>query len=66
MPTPTRSWEQARVVAYVAAYTKEMAAAAETIAFLTEADRGGMPMSARRPASLGAPPPPQAKRQRTG
>jgi len=66
LPAPTRTWEQERVVAYIAAYTKEMAAAAETIAWLTEADRGGMPMSARRPPSLGAPPPPHAKRQRTG
>jgi len=44
---PSRSWEQERVVAYVAQYTKEMAASVEVIRRLTAADDGsGPPMNA--------------------
>jgi len=34
LPTPERSWEQARVVSYIAQYTKEMTEAARVIALL--------------------------------
>ena len=45
LPTPARSWEQERVVGYVAQYTKEMAGAVETIRRLHAADSGeGPPM----------------------
>ena len=46
LPAPSRSWEQERVVAYVAQYTKEMAAAQDVIRRLTAADMGGPPMNA--------------------
>ena len=45
LPTPERSWEQDRVVGYVAQYTKEMAASVEVIRRLHQADSGeGPPM----------------------
>ena len=47
LPVESRSWEQERVVAYVAQYTKEMAQSAEVIKMLTAADHG-----------LAQPPPP--------
>ena len=47
LPVESRSWEQERVVAYVAQYTKEMAQSAEVVKMLTAADHG-----------LAQPPPP--------
>ena len=44
LPAPARTWEQERATAYVAAYTKEMAAGAEVLERLTAAERGGPPM----------------------
>jgi len=44
LPAPARSWEQERIVAYVAQYTKEMAAAQDVIRRLTAADAGGPTM----------------------
>ena len=45
LPTPNRTWEADRVVAYVAQYTKEMAASVDVIRRLTDADHGGPPMN---------------------
>ena len=50
LPTPSRSWEQERVVAYVAQYTKEMAASVEVIRMLTAADRAPPPPPTQGPA----------------
>jgi len=61
MPAPNRTWEQDRLVAYVAQYTKEMAGAADVIRRLTAADHGGPPINtsiASRPCVL------DTKRQR--
>ena len=58
LTAPSRSWEQERIVAYVAAYTKEMAASAEVIRRLEAADRGGPPMNAPEPSG------PEPKRAR--
>jgi hypothetical protein len=44
LPAPTRTWEQERINAYVAQYTKEMAASVEVIRMLTAVDAGGAPM----------------------
>ena len=52
LTAPSRSWEQDRVVAYVAQYTKEMAASVEIIRRLTAADAGGPPMN---PPGLAGP-----------
>jgi len=41
LPAPTRTWEEDRIVAYVAAWTKEVAASHEVIRMLTAADRAG-------------------------
>jgi len=66
-PAP-RSWEQERVLAYVAAYTKEMAAATDVIRRLTAADNGsGPPINPPESAGPHAPPAaelPDAKRAR--
>jgi len=43
LPTPSRAWEVDRVVAYVAQYTKEMAASLEVIRMLTAADHAPPP-----------------------
>lgn len=62
-----RSWEQDRVVAYVAQYTKEMAASVEIIRRLTAADDGtGPPMNVvvAGPANVQASGAVAAKRQR--
>jgi len=53
-----RGWEAERLLAYVAAYTKEMAGAQDVIRRLTDADHGGPPMN---PPALAGPDP---KRQR--
>ena len=45
LPTPSRTWEQDRVLGYVAQYTKEMAASVDVIRRLTAADNGGPPMN---------------------
>jgi len=50
LTAPSRSWEQDRVVAYVAQYTKEMAASVDVIRRLTAADNGGPPMNPPAPA----------------
>jgi len=47
LPAPSRSWEDDRVVAYVAAWTKEMAASQEIIRMLTAADQAGPPAAKR-------------------
>jgi len=47
LPNPTRSWSQARVLGYIAQYTKEMAAATEALAHT-----GGNPP----PSSASGPP----------
>ena len=62
LPAPARAWEGERVVAYVAAYTKEMAASVEVIRRLTAADQGGPPMNP--PGSAAGAPSHEAKRPR--
>lgn len=48
LTAPARTWEAERIVAYVAQYTKEMAASTEVIRRLTASDDGtGPPMNAR-------------------
>lgn len=62
LPPPSRAWEGERLVAYVAQYTKEMAASVEVIERLTAADHGGPPMTdVEAPVSAA---PPEAKRPR--
>ena len=60
LTAPSRSWEQERVLAYVAQYTKEMAASHEIIRRHTDADHGGPPMNPLEDGASSAEP----KRQR--
>mmetsp|Transcript_27854 Transcript_27854/g.71112 ORF Transcript_27854/g.71112 Transcript_27854/m.71112 type:complete len:391 (+) Transcript_27854:255-1427(+) len=51
LPTPSRTWEDDRVVAYVAQYTKEMAASVEVIRMLEAADHAPPPPPAEGPSA---------------